>query len=158
MARDVVLELTGHKALDRELAALLDQSTKGVKGVLRGASRDAAKKHVLPKAKAILAKHRQTGNLASELKVRAIKRSRTAVGVGIGFPDPLFVGDTFYAGFLEYGTDEREHKSGKAVGRIRPDSFLRKPLYESEAAVRAEYIKALRERIAKANAKVRAAK
>lgn len=77
----------------------------------------------------------EPGFLRSKITVRARRRSRTSIGFTCGFNDELFKGDTYYAGFLEYGTKQRTTKHGANRGRITMDSFLRVPLYSNASRV-----------------------
>lgn len=59
-----------------------------------------------------------TGQARRSLKVRAGKRRKGYTGVVITTKAGDFKGDEFYIGFVEGGTEERFHKSGKYVGRV----------------------------------------
>ena len=151
-ARNGGILVTGDKFIDKALAEFDD---KVQKKITRKATREGAKL-VLERAKA-LAPWRE-GTLEQSLKVRAKKRSRRG---GIGHSvlaskdNSLFVGDTFYAGFLEYGTKERRHKSGKSVGRIEAGvhDFLRPALYQSTGPVRQMFNTAMKAAIGEMRAK-----
>jgi HK97 gp10 family phage protein len=125
----VGVHVTGIKELDKVFA---DMNLGMQKKALRPATREVAKM-VLAQAKAEVPE--DTGLLQSELRIRAKKRSRKypqTVGMTVGFRDDLFKGDTFYAGFMEFGTKERQHKkSGKRVGKIDETrfAFLRPALW-----------------------------
>ena len=43
----------------------------------------------------------------------------------------------YYALFVEFGTTMRRHRSGKNVGMVYPQPFLRPALYENENKVKA---------------------
>lgn len=93
----------------------------------------------------------EPGFLLSKITVKATKRSRSSVGYWVGFADPLFQGDTYYAGFLEYGTKKRQNKKGANRGEIKPDSFLRVPLYSNAGRIVAFCRQAMGEYVAEMN-------
>ena len=136
MAAGVII--TGDKALDRKLAGLPDKLAKKLS---KQATRKAAKEIVLPRAKADAPV--DTGELEDSLTVRAVKRSRRRIGHMVTTRDGMFQGDQFYGGFVEWGTHERQTKSGKSTGRIQPNEFmfLRSALYDNEVRIKAEYVK-----------------
>lgn len=122
------MELEGADELIKALDALVSEDgPKGVNQALRKATRRAVKEIILPAVQDAIPE--ETGFLRDSLKVRAIKRAKAKVGHSVGFEDPLFKGDTFYAGFLEFG-----FKHWRGIG-VPGDSFLRRSLYENEAAV-----------------------
>lgn len=109
------LVLTGDKELDAYFVSL---PAAVAKGGMRKATREVAK---FVREIAIGLAPEKTGALIASLKVRSAKRRKhlpwlvsTSVRAGGG----LFRGDTFYGGFLELGTVERQHKSGKKTGKI----------------------------------------
>lgn len=109
------IELTGDRQLDAYLKSLPVRVTKGG---MRKATRQVAK-FVWSLAKGYAPE--RTGALVASLKVRAAPRRRGKpwlVSTSVRTGKSLFSGETFYGGFLEYGTKEREHKSGKKVGKI----------------------------------------
>lgn len=116
------LVVTGVEQLDRQLRAITaEDGPKSINKAFRQASRKAVKEIVKPAVLELIPW--ETGFLESQLVVRAIPRSRSRVGYYVGFPDPLFQGDTFYGGFIEFGFDSR-------VGvRVEADSYLRRALY-----------------------------
>jgi len=69
--------------------------------IIRQETRRAMKEVLLPAAKSQTPK--KTGALRKSIKIRAIKRSRKSSGVRLAASDRDFVGDMFYAGFIEYG-------------------------------------------------------
>jgi len=142
--------VTGDKALDALLAGL---PAKLQKKLSRQATRKAAKDIVLPEAKAIVPE--DTGDLADSLVVRAIKRSRGKIGHMVTTKEGFYKGDQFYGAFLEFGTKERQHKSGKQVGAIQPHKFayLRPAIYDNEERIKAEYVMDVRELINEAKTK-----
>lgn len=117
------------------MLALLDQivdeagGAKSINAALRKATRKAAKNIILTAVQGAIPV--DTGELEDALQVRAIKGKKGRIGHTVGFPDPLFTGDTFYGGFLEFG-----FKHHKGVG-VPADKFLRRSLYENESAVEA---------------------
>ena len=109
------IELTGDRQLDAYLKSLPANVTKGG---MRKATRQVAK-FVWQLAKGYAPE--RTGALVASLKVRATPRRRGKpwlVSTSVRTGKSLFSGDTYYGGFLEYGTVERKHKSGKSTGRI----------------------------------------
>lgn len=142
-SKPFAIEIEGAPELSRKLAEF---EGKVGKKLHRKAARQAAK---LVLASAKMHVPVQYGTLESSLKVKAVKRSRTRIGVEVATAEGMFQGDSFYGGFVELGTKERFHKSGKSVGRIENQkfSFLRPALYDNEEAVRRTYVDALREAI-----------
>lgn len=138
--------ITGDKALDALLKGLPEKVQKQLS---RKATRKAAKEIVLPDAKSRVPV--DSGDLESSLTVKAMKRSRTRFGHQVQTKDGDFQGDQFYGAFIEYGTKERKHKSGKSVGRIDPGknfAYLRPAVYENEPQIEQLYVTALKELIA----------
>jgi HK97 gp10 family phage protein len=112
----VNLVLTGDKELDAMFAAMNNTMQKKA---LRPATRTVAKM-VLEQARAEVPE--DTGLLRSELRIKAKARSKRyphTVGVTVGFRDDLFQGDTFYAGFMEFGTEPRYHKVRAYADSVR---------------------------------------
>jgi HK97 gp10 family phage protein len=142
--------VTGDKELDRLLAAL---TPKLQKKISKDATKKAAKDIVLPEAKSRVPE--DTGDLADSLVVRVVKRSRTRIGHMVTTKDGFYEGDQFYGAFIEFGTKERKHKSGKPVGQIRPHEFayLRPAIYDNEGRIKEMYIKSVRELINEAGKK-----
>lgn len=125
MAGDYSVIVTGVEELDRALTEMVagegKESAKAINAVMKKAIRDAVNTIVKPAVMALIPW--ETGFLESQIKVRATTRSRNRMGFWVGFPDPLFQGDTFYGGFIEFGWD---HRLGVTV---EADSFLRRALY-----------------------------
>jgi len=71
------------------------------KKIIRQETRRAMKQVLLPPARSQTPK--KTGALRKSIKIRAISRSRKSSGVRLASSDRDFVGDMFYAGFIEYG-------------------------------------------------------
>ncbi len=137
-----------------ELLKLLDQivdeagGAKSINAALRKATRKAAKQIILPAVKAAIPV--DSGELEDALQVRALKSKKGRVGATVGFPDPLFKGDTFYGGFLEFGWKNTKRGYG-----VPGDKFLRRSLYENEAAVEASVREDLAAWIAERNRETR---
>ncbi len=148
--------VTGDRELDKMLGEFEPSIQK--KGSAR-ATREAAKT-VSNRARNYAPV--DTGELESSIKVRAFKRSRRytsghGVSMGAMFKNSIA---PYYASFVEFGTKLRRHKStGKRVGRIVGDSYLRAALWDSESDTRATFIRVfkqwLREYAAKASAKAK---
>lgn len=135
--RNFKIAMTGDRALDRKLKAIAaDDGPKSINKEMRASTREAIKTIVMPQVRASVP--HETGFLESQLTVKAIARSRSKLGTALGFKNDLFKGDTFYAGFLEYGF---VHWSGTLVFG---DSFLRHPLYRNETSIRSYVIGRLR--------------
>lgn len=133
------LFLTGDKQLLKKFAQMPDALQRKA---LRPGTRELAKK---AKDHAARIAPEDTGALAASLKVRSaatsyttkqgkrrrIRKFRDMVGHGVFVGDGLFKGDQFYAGFLEFGTEPRQTKSGASRGRILEQewAFLRPALY-----------------------------
>ena len=158
MAKAFKMVMTGDKAIDKALLKIAgkQETAKHVNKFMRKATREAVKEIVMPKVKARVPV--ETGELESSLKVRALKRSRTRLGSGVTlkggdapgeFKNPLFSGDTFYGGFLEFGFKQRDG------GFYPPDQWLRIPLYTSEQQVKAKVITALKAWIRSAGVKIK---
>lgn len=150
------MTVTGDKEIDAALLKIAGrhETAKHINKFMRKATREAVKEIVLPKVKA--ATPVDTGALEDSLTVRALKRSRTRLGSGImprnsgpsEFKNPLFAGDQFYLGFLEFGFKT------KGGGFYPPDMILRLPLYSSEKQVKHKIISGLKEWIRKAGVKI----
>lgn len=100
------------------LATLRGLEKKHAKAVVRKASRKAAKPIVAAaRANAPV----KTGALRKSIKVRAIKRSRSRIGVRIGTSghESAFVGKQFYGAFQEYGwfTGKRTKETRRAQAK-----------------------------------------
>lgn len=81
-------------------AKLKEIDTKVSKTYLRQALRAGAK--VIQQA-CLQAAPVKTGQTKRAIKVRAAKRSRKGITMMVSIGKGMFTGDTFYAGFLEYG-------------------------------------------------------
>jgi HK97 gp10 family phage protein len=119
--------ITGIKEIDRALAELEKNTAKKV---IRQAMRKACKPL---KAQVEADAPRVTGTLASNVKIKAIKKSRTKMGIRVQIGAKDYTGKTFYAAFVEYGTskmpakgfmrkafdDRKEEAKGIAIEEIR---------------------------------------
>lgn len=119
---------------------------------LRSATRQVAK---MTKEMAVSEAPHDTGQLAASIKVKAARRSRAKnrkmwVGTNVTTEEGLFQGETFYAGFLEFGTDPRVSSKGYR-GQIEKNrySFLRPALLLHEEAKIGVFKRALYDWIAK---------
>lgn len=135
-----------------EVDAILKQAPLTLqKQLLRRASRTIAQK---VRKDAVSLVPQDTGLLARSLKVRAVakgrgvtvRQQRGTVGASVRTIEGLFRGDTFYGGFLEYGTKARYTKSGAFRGIIRRAfAFLRPALYRNENYAKREFAGAVKE-------------
>lgn len=125
MAGAINITLSG----DRQLLAKLDRlSKKDSRAVVRKAARKAAKP-VMQQARANAPV--KTGALKKSIKVRAIKRSRTRIGVRISTTglESVFQGKQFYGAFQEYGWKPGGRKGKIAyetAARVKKDGTLTK--------------------------------
>lgn len=144
MAKSFKIAMTGVKDLDKQLKAIAEsEGPKSVNKEMRSATREAVRDIVAPQVRSQVPF--DTGFLQSHLTVKSIRRSRVKMGSAVGFKNDLFKGDTFYAGFLEYGF---MHRGGTPV---MGDSFLRRPLYQNESRVRSYIVGRLRRWVAARN-------
>ena len=137
--------VTGIEELDK---ALKEFPANVQKAMAKKGTKKAAKDIVLPDA--ISRVPVDTGDLEDSLTVRAIKRTRGKIGHMVTTKEGFFKGDQFYAGFIEFGTKERTHKSsGKSVGAIQPHyhAFLRPALYENRDKINELFADVLRAEI-----------
>jgi len=145
--------VTGDKAID---AALRSMPLKLQKKISRKATRKAAKDIVLIDALAKVPE--DTGQLASSLVVRAAKGRNGKFGHRVetakGFYGSGEGEDQFPGAFLEFGTKERVHKSGKKVGRLQPGKFayMRTSIYDNQDKIIDLYLGAMREFISEQKA------
>jgi hypothetical protein len=80
-----------------------------------------------------------SGFLASQLAAFSVAREMPGGCAGVGFPkNEAFQGDTYYAGFLEFGWKAGKRPTSKAGrasdarGEVPADKFLRRTLYANE--------------------------
>ena len=93
----MTLVATGFKELDRKLR---DFEPKVAKKAVRRASREALRPvHRAAQRNAPF----ETGLLEQSIKVRAIKRTRKAIGSQVTTREGFFQGETFYGAFQEFG-------------------------------------------------------
>jgi len=149
MAKYEPFMIDGFEELDKSLKKIVaDGNKKGLNGSMRKAARKICKEHILPDTKSLMPEN--TGFLKKQLKVRAKKRSKKTLGASVGFADDMFKGDTYYAGFIEYGTKERS-TNRNSTGRIDEASFIRRALYDNEDKARKVFIEHLAEFVTDAN-------
>lgn len=144
MADSMSMTLEGVEHLEKILDGIVaEDGSKAMNKALRQATRKVCKEVLLPRVKDLIPS--DSGDLENALVVRAVKRSRGKVGHFVGFRDPLFKGDTFYGGFVEFGHEDR------GGGHVPADSFLRRPLYENESQIRAVIEQELRQWVQERN-------
>lgn len=97
------VKITGDKAIDK---ALRNLEAKVVKKVLRSAMRKAMK--FVKKQVEAEAPVGETGVLSGSVRIAAAKRSRKYIGIDVSIGIGFFIGKTYYAGFIEFGTSEIE--------------------------------------------------
>jgi len=121
--------LTGDKALDKKLSTL---EGKVRNKIARKAIRKAAKP-VLDAAKANVPV--ESGKLRKSLTIRALRKSsknKFRVGARVTTRDGLFSGETFYGGFVEFGTATQAPRPflipALASNSGRVDSILREEI------------------------------
>jgi hypothetical protein len=148
------VDVTGDVELDKAIQELVDEGAKKeLNQALRKACKDAVKEIVLPMV-LVLIPH-QYGVLESMLAVRAVKRSRYQVGYFVGFIDGSRPGQnkgSHYGWYIEFGTKPRHHKvTGKFVGEMKEDSFLRGAIYRQTDAIVAFVTERMRQWVEEAN-------
>jgi HK97 gp10 family phage protein len=131
------VEMTGAKELDKALSVFIPKIQNKI---LRKASRESGKIVAIDaKANApegdeadydYWGKERSPGELKRSLKVRALPRSRTTLGVAIGSSEGMFTGDTFYGGFIEFGW-KHANRYGHSGTKVDAKPFLRPALYDN---------------------------
>ena len=99
MPRKATIVLTGSDRLNTKLLAL---TTAQSKAAIRSAARPALKP-TLDAARALCPV--REGKLRRSIKIRAIRRSRTRVGMRVttSKSDNAFTGKTYYGGFINWG-------------------------------------------------------
>ncbi len=152
MSNMAKLEMQGAEALMKALDEIIaEDGPKSLNKAMRQATRAAVKEIVLPRVRELVP--HDTGDLESQLTVRAIRRARGKLGHTVGLKNAYvsgnsFQGDGFYGGFLEFGF---KHRGGT---QVPADSFLRRGLYESEQRVRAAVENELKSFVRQANRRV----
>jgi hypothetical protein len=116
MARKITVTLTGSESLNRKL---LELTSTQAKAAIRSAARPALQP-TLQAARSLCPA--RDGKLRKSIKIRAIRRSRTRVGMRLttGKSDNAFSGKTFYGGFIEWGwkTGTRSKEAGAVARRV----------------------------------------
>jgi HK97 gp10 family phage protein len=110
MARKITIVLTGDSALNAKLNEL---TSKQAKEAIRKAARPALQ-GTLAAARSLAPK--RTGRMAKNIKIRAIKRSRSRVGMRVTLSkEGDYTGKAFYGAFNNYGwkTGSRRRPASK---------------------------------------------
>ena len=88
-------------------------------------------------------------------KGRGARARRGQVGASVRVGEGFFVGKTFYAGYLEFGTQSRYTKDAQYRGALRQRAqgrgvheFLRPALYSNREYAKTQFASAVREAIA----------
>lgn len=130
----------------------IEEVDKALADLPRGLQAKGARKGTRAAAKVALEMALQlvpvlTGDLERSLKVKAMPRSRRAdrkfdVGHMILTGDGFFTGEQYYAGFVEFGTKQRQTKDGAERGQIDKTqfAFLRPAIYSDTAKKFAAYV------------------
>lgn len=114
--------VTGDERINRALKKI---SGKEAKGLMRKSMRPALKP-VLQEAKSNAPS--DTGQLKKNIKIKAMKRSRSSFGMRVSMGRPGQkdnTGKAFYGAFLELGTQDRATQSGANRGTIKRRDFIR---------------------------------
>ena len=120
--------VTGEFELDKKLSTM---EAKAQKKVARKALRTAAKSIIVPDARAMVPE--DTSDLRRSIKAKAMRRSRTRVGINVLAGDGFYKGNQYYSGFVEFGTKFQE-----------ADPFLRPAGYANADRIRNLIIKDLK--------------
>lgn len=139
--------VTGLDRLDRKFAEWPEK-------LRNKAERTAARKAAKPlQQQAIQEAPKDKGVLRKSIKIRAIKRRRgqKTIGVRVVAGEGFFAGDTFYAGFIEFGrgvgkrtaTSRRRKREltnlSDSRQRVPPNPFMKRAMDKTRAAVEALY-------------------
>jgi len=150
MAKYVQVAITGVAEVDRLLASIPPNFQR--KAIRRAA--DESARMVAAEAKQRAPVDSGEGQIEASVKRRAIRRSRVRLGRSViaGGPFEDRAEDVpFYAAFVELGTKERRHKSGKSIGRIdikeTDTPFLRPALYDNESTIKRLFFTQLKEAV-----------
>ena len=108
--------------------------------VLKKAFREGAK--VSQKAIKALIPKGETKALSKSLKVRALGRKQDRVGISVQMGVGSFQGPTFYGGFLEWGTHNKEGQT-----QIKPMGFIKQGFQDSKEAAAAAMVRTITEGI-----------
>ena len=147
MSKNFNIKVTGDKELQRTINKLVGSgmSPAHINKAMDDATEGAVKSIVKPKVMSRVPV--DSGKLRANVVVEKTKRGDSTVGYSVGLKDsgssqgmrnPLFSGDTFYGGLLEFGfrfVDGSSHP---------PDQWLRIPLYSSQSQVLNKIKSALR--------------
>ncbi len=114
----MLVDIIGRRAIARAFKTLPKQVAKKVvrQGLRKGA------KYL--KAAVILNAPHRTGATEHAVRVAAAKRSRGALGVDVKIGEGDFLGKTFAAAFVEYGSEERRTKAGHYRGKVVARRFM----------------------------------
>lgn len=98
------LTITGIKEIDRKLKGIPDKLAK-----------KALRQSMRPAMKEVLKEAQQnapvdSGDLKKSIKLKAGPRSKKAITLDVAVGEGFFKGDTFYAGFVEFGTSKMPAK------------------------------------------------
>ena len=136
--------ITGDEQLDRTLR---DLPVKLQKTGIRKATRAAAK---AVRDDALRRVPVFSGDLERSITVRTAKRSngkslpRHMFGHAVATREAMFTGETFYGGFIEFGTKARFTRSGEYRGAVDEVAFIRESLYGNVNQVRSIFRSELR--------------
>lgn len=121
--------ITGDEAINRKLAKL---TSKQAKSVFRKSARPALKP-VLAEARSQAPT--KTGTLRRSIKIKALKRSRSAIGLRIttGTDTSDFQGRAFYGGFQEYGWKVGSRNLGDNRTQVKGLHFMRNAARKKQA-------------------------
>ena len=137
-----LLVITGAKKVDKQLA-LLDR--KAQRATIQKGCRVAAK--IVADRMRALAPVR-TGALKAAIRVRAMKRSRKGFGVNAIVGKGWFQGETFYAGFMEWGAPKHRY-FGRGISPLKGVEYMTRAYDETKGQARDELISTLLEGIKK---------
>ena len=118
------------RSIEKAIDKLGDVKTANA--LVSRSARIAAKMFLLQPAKKATPK--QTGQLRKSTKIRAIKRSKDAAGVRVGYSDQDFVGDQFYGAFVEYGYRVGPRRLGDARTKVEGQGNLKRVADNNGAA------------------------
>ncbi|WP_254513878.1 HK97-gp10 family putative phage morphogenesis protein [Anatilimnocola floriformis] len=128
------------EGLPQLIKALGEFEKKIFNKVLKKAFREGAK--VSQKAIKALIPKGETGALRKALKVRTLARKKDRVGISVQMGEGSFQGATFYGGFLEWGTKNKEGQT-----KIEAREFIKKGFNDSKEAAAAAMVRTIKEGI-----------
>ena len=134
MAKSRGIIVTGDKAVTRALNSL---GSKKAREIHRKAMRKAARP-VLEWARNIVPV--VSGTYRQSLTIRALKKSRTKIGVVVTQREGQFKGKAFYGGFLEFGWRTGKRRSERTRRKIEGRWLMRKAGNAKEDEARGLYI------------------